>query len=409
MGQALTIGSAIIDPISTGIGYAAEAVNPGGWFSAFNDVGLNLFGKIGNAAAAGEDTTEALIEGAGTDIRRGINVFSGPVGWAAEGVATSADFAGHSNVGLVDSTTASYIGLGASAGAGAWNIGSSLLSSGASVAAEGASSAAKAGADVASTATASTSSMLSDSAYLASYYGTDVPIYGTSGLTYAEAAERGTAAAYGLSGGSVSGTGIMPSIFNAGAEVGSSKAVSGLAQIGAYVTPALKVGSAGLSIYNGFLGSQTAIESAEMEQKEAESRAEQAEIKADMFDTQQLAETARAAEEKEHLAKRRRQLVGKGKTAAAANGVMLESRAESAPAMFEQDAAAEMAYEQGKVDQNMRIKNYTHGANAALSRMSAANYRQQGAYAKRLGNLKSTTSWISGLAQGGVGLASAFL
>ncbi len=332
MGQALSIGAAIVDPISYGVGYASEALDPGGWLSAMGDVGLNMFGKAGNAEAAGNDVGEALVRGAGTDIRRTVNVFSGPAGWAAEGVSTTAEFAGHQNVGLIDGQTAGYVSMGASAGAGAWNLGSSLLSG-----AEGASSAA-------------------------------------TGAGAESAKDSGT----------------------------------GMSDFGRYVVPAMKVGSAGLQLYNGFLGAQTAAAAADAEAKRLEGEAEMSEIKAGIDDMRQAAETNAAAEEKERLAKRRRQLVGKGKVAAASNGVMLETRAESAPAMFEQDAAAEMAMEQGKVDYNLRIRNATHAANAALGRMSAANQRMGAANAKRLGNLRSTSSWIQGAAGAATSLASAF-
>lgn len=383
MGQALSIGAAIIDPISYGIGYAAEAIDPSGWFSAFNEVGLNMFGKAGVAEAADKDVGEALLKGAGTDIRRTVNVFSGPVGWGAEAVSTGADFAGHENVGMLDPTTAGYISLGASAGAGAWNMGSSLFSSGASVSAEVANEAAHTGTTLAESAATTNSVMSRELASLG--FGPNATV----------TPEQVGIATYALPGdGAVAGAGAGGAGF--------------FKELGSSMPTMLKVGSAGLSIANGFLGAQSAVESAEAERRDAESKAEQAEIKADIFDAQQVAETNAAAAEKEQIAKRRRQLVGKGKTAAAANGVMLETRAESSPAMFEQDAAAEAAYEQGKVDYNMRMKNYTHGANAALSRMSAANYRLQGRNAKRLGNLKSTSSWISGLAQGGLSLVSAF-
>jgi hypothetical protein len=164
-----------------------------------------------------------------------------------------------------------------------------------------------------------------------------------------------------------------------------------------------------MGLLNSYMAAQSAKQSAAAESRELETKAGLEDMRADLYALQQRAEAENAADEKRRLGRARRQLVGKGRTAAAANGVMLEGRAESSPAVFEQDAAAEMAYESAKVDYNLGIKNANHAANAAMSRLSAANYRLNAANAKRLGNLSATSAWIQGGADAGIKLASAFL
>ena len=104
-----------------------------------------------------------------------------------------------------------------------------------------------------------------------------------------------------------------------------------------------------------------------------------------------------AALEKMDLARKQRQLKGTQKTAAAANGIMLETRAESSPAMFEQDAAAELAWDNAKIDYNANLEAWGYMENARLQRRQARSVR-------RVGNLKVAT----GLIKGAVGAAGTY-
>lgn len=85
-------------------------------------------------------------------------------------------------------------------------------------------------------------------------------------------------------------------------------------------------------------------------------------------------------------ARARQQTVGAGKTAFAANGVLLEGRAGSAPAMWEQDEAADLAWEQALIKINADNEVFgllAEGEMAAASgRMQAASYLGQAAAAR---------------------------
>ncbi len=91
---------------------------------------------------------------------------------------------------------------------------------------------------------------------------------------------------------------------------------------------------------------------------------------------QNQAEAARAAQ----------QVVGAGKTAFAANGILLEGRAGAAPAMWEQDEAASLAWEQGLIKTNADNEVFGYLANAnmaeAQGRAQANAYRYQGVGAR---------------------------
>lgn len=93
--------------------------------------------------------------------------------------------------------------------------------------------------------------------------------------------------------------------------------------------------------------------------------------------------------EAKDLARRQRLARGKGIVAAAANGVMLESRAESSPAMWEQDMAAEAAWDREKLFHNANMR-----ARAALS--GGSMYGYQARQARSGGALKAATSLIRG-------------
>lgn len=99
-----------------------------------------------------------------------------------------------------------------------------------------------------------------------------------------------------------------------------------------------------------------------------------------------------AAEEAQSLARERRRLQGSQRTAAAANGVLLESsRAEAAPNMLEQDAAMESAWDTEKMLYNANLQAWGYSTNAATLRYNAAS-------ARKSGNLALS----SGLVRGGI-------
>lgn len=96
-----------------------------------------------------------------------------------------------------------------------------------------------------------------------------------------------------------------------------------------------------------------------------------------------------AALEKIEQHRRTRQFAASQRTASAANGVMLETRAESSPAMFEQDTAAELAWDNAKTDYNANLEAWGYMEQA----------RQQFKQAKatrRAGNLKIASGLIKG-------------
>lgn len=95
--------------------------------------------------------------------------------------------------------------------------------------------------------------------------------------------------------------------------------------------------------------------------------------------------------EAKDLARRQKHAVGAGKAAAAAGGVMLEGRAESAPSVWEQDMAAEIAWDREKLFYNANQRANIRYFNAGQMRIGAKN-------ARRGGNLKAATSVIKGLA-----------
>lgn len=98
-----------------------------------------------------------------------------------------------------------------------------------------------------------------------------------------------------------------------------------------------------------------------------------------------------AETEAKDLSRRQRQAVGRGRAAAAANGVMLEGRAESSPAMWEQDAEAEAAWDRTKLFANANTRANALYDQANQFRISARN-------ARRSGNLRSATSLVKGAA-----------
>ena len=122
-------------------------------------------------------------------------------------------------------------------------------------------------------------------------------------------------------------------------------------------------------------------------------KADAANLKAQAKDEELRAQQEiEAAEiEAKDLARRQRQTVGRGKVAAAANGVMLETRAESAPSVWEQDMAAELAWDREKLFHNAQQRANIRRYNASQLRVGAKN-------ARRGGNLKAATAAIKGTA-----------
>jgi len=134
------------------------------------------------------------------------------------------------------------------------------------------------------------------------------------------------------------------------------------------------------------------VEQAKLNQKALDDQAKMEKIRA-----QQALD--RAAVEKMDNARKTRQLIGKGKVAAAANGIMLESRAESLASMWEQDANAELAYDNAKIDYNAQLEAWGY-------RENARRLRQQG----RLGVRTARRGAVAGtLTSAGIGLGNVAL
>lgn len=183
----------------------------------------------------------------------------------------------------------------------------------------------------------------------------------------------------------------------AGVGAGSSGTVAGKAAgalggslgigLGDLATVGQAAAGLGQGAFEGYAGMQENRENA----KELERQAKLNEIRAGQ--AQQAAEV-----EKMDLARKQRQLIGSGRAAAAANGVMLEGRAESSPAMFEQDAEAELAWDNAKIDYNANLESWGYMENAAAQRRQAKSLRS-------MGKMKLA----SGLIKGAVGAAGALM
>lgn len=131
------------------------------------------------------------------------------------------------------------------------------------------------------------------------------------------------------------------------------------------------------------------------EQGKQEEKALKEQAKLDQIRAGQVQDAATL--EKQDLARRQRQTTSSGRAAAAANGVLLESRAESAPAVWEQDAAEELAYESSKIDYNANLQAWGYNQSARTNLINARN-------ARRTGNLRVATSLI----KAGAGMASSY-
>lgn len=424
----LFTGLAVADPISTAIGYGSSAAataidgGQGGLFANFNTAVAPAVGKEAIAYQQGGDNVTAFYKGAGTDVIRAATILgTAGVGTVLEGAAevgANAALAAASSAGeqYVNTGTVNPTSVGVSAAGGAAG---SALGKAVDAAATSATTSAATGSGAAGSATGgATGSLLgheplSDASYLAAYAGTDRAVFEGVGtrLTFQQALDASASEQLGASVGALQDAGLSRpyGMLSSGSEKGGGVVDKAKDWVGKYGKTAMKVGSAGMSLVNGGLSAMSAQKSAAEERRQLEAKAGMEDMNAELQELQKNAEAENAADEKRRLGRAKRQLVGKGRTAAAANGVLLEGRAESSPAVFEQDAAAEMAYESAKVDYNLAVRNARHTANAAMSRLSAANYRLGALNAKRLGNLSATSAWIQGGADAGIKLASAFL
>ena len=154
---------------------------------------------------------------------------------------------------------------------------------------------------------------------------------------------------------------------------------------------AAQIAASALSAASGGVEAYGAVQQGKEEAANLKAKAKVADLQA-----QQQLDAAEI--EAKDLARRQRQAVGKGKVAAAANGVMLEARAESAPAMWEQDMAAELAWDREKLFHNANQRARAYYEEARQLRIGAKNVR-------RSSNLKAATALI----KGGVGAVSPYI
>lgn len=187
-------------------------------------------------------------------------------------------------------------------------------------------------------------------------------------------------AALGLGGTGVAGAGAGAAGSGAGAGAGAGAASSS-------ISPLAKV-AIGLQLAGGAAGAVGSYQQGVQEAKELKRQAKLEETRANLaFES--------AAQEKRDLQRRQRQAIGKARTMAAANGVLLDNNAASSPNVYTQDALAELQYESDKIDYNTELEAYTRRENARVMRKSART-------ARRSGMLKSATSLItSGAAAAG--------
>jgi len=185
-------------------------------------------------------------------------------------------------------------------------------------------------------------------------------------LTAKEAvSDAGKTAGAVAGGGKSSSDGLTSDLIKSGASAGVQLAGSGIEAYGAY--------------REGQDNADALLKQAEQQRLAAQSVIDSAEI------------------ESKDLARRQRLAIGRGKVASAANGIMLEQRAESSPAMWEQDAAAEAAWDREKLfaNTNMRSQGLFTTGNDMID---------QSKKVRRSGNLKAATSAIKGVVGAGVSL-----
>lgn len=173
-------------------------------------------------------------------------------------------------------------------------------------------------------------------------------------------------------------TDVVPGMLNEGAEVAALGSASNLEDSMMKLSgAAIQAGAGAVEGYGAYQQGKDDAATLKAQARDEELRAQQ-EIEA-------------AEIEAKDLARRQKHAVGAGKAAAAAGGVMLEGRAESAPSVWEQDMAAEIAWDREKLFYNANQRANIRYFNANQMRIGAKN-------ARRGGNLKAATSVIKGLA-----------
>ena len=100
--------------------------------------------------------------------------------------------------------------------------------------------------------------------------------------------------------------------------------------------------------------------------------------------------TDSAEREAADAALRRRQLVAEGKTQFAANGLLLDAEPTSAPNIWEQDQAAELAIEQYDIRRNAQLAAWGYNTQAVIDRSS-------GDMAYSAGRLGASSALIGGV------------
>lgn len=177
------------------------------------------------------------------------------------------------------------------------------------------------------------------------------------------------------------------------AEAASTEAVAAQTAAAAGQSASPDLATYGMMALQGGMGAVEGYSAYQEGKETAKELKKQAEL--DKIRASQAQEAA--AIEKMDFARKQNQLKGAQRTAAAANGIMLESRAESSPSMFEQDTASELAWESAKIDYNANLEawGYMQNARTKLRQASAA---------RKTGNLKMAT----GLIRGGLGMASTY-
>lgn len=113
---------------------------------------------------------------------------------------------------------------------------------------------------------------------------------------------------------------------------------------------------------------------------------------------QKMGEAEAAEAEKRH-----RQLIGSGLASFAGNGVLLESRAGSAAAMWEVDQNKELAYEKEKIRSNAELEAWGFKTNASALRSEGSN----AAWAGNMGAAGTVLSGAGSMAAMG-GMASSY-
>lgn len=202
---------------------------------------------------------------------------------------------------------------------------------------------------------------------------------GTTGSVAAQ--EAAFTANTGMASAGLGGTATTTPLSAAPATVQSSLgATTTAAKTSASVSPLVKT-AIGLQLAGGAASAFGSYQQGQEEAKELERQAKLEETRANLA-------YESAAQEKRDLQRRQRQVIGKARTMAAANGVLLDNNAASSPNVYTQDALSEVQYESDKIDYNTELEAYTRRENARVMRRNART-------ARRSGMLKSVTSLIT--------------